>query len=78
MPLFERYPTDRMPNTHAEREAQARLKMHLHMSRIRLAVRVFLASDFSESVSADYHDAWGRRLLEEMVCLGRTPRIQHN
>ncbi len=37
MPLFERYPTDRMPNTHAEREAQARLKMHLHMSRIRSA-----------------------------------------
>ena len=71
MPLFERHPTDRMPNTHSERKAHARLKMHLQMSRIRSAVRVFVTTDFTEAV--EYHSAWGRRLLEEMVCFTEQP-----
>lgn len=62
--LFEPHPTARMPDSHANREAHARLKLHWLMSRLRSAVRAFLVTG---NTDIPQHHSWGERLLEEMV-----------
>lgn len=62
MSLFAPLPTARMPYSHKDREAQARLKLHMLMARLRSAVRAFLISGRNDD------RIWGSRLLEEIVC----------
>ncbi len=62
MYLVGSYPTDRMPLSHSEQEAIARLKLHLMLARLRSAVRMFLVKATNED-----NDIWGQRLVEEVV-----------
>ncbi len=62
MYLVASYPTDRMPTSHSDQEALARLKLHMMMARLRSAVRKFLV----EATVKD-NDIWGQRLVEELV-----------
>ena len=56
-------PDDRMPNSFEDRDAQARLKLHLLMARLRTALRTILDRDRPGT-----HPSWKVNIRDETVC----------
>lgn len=57
-------PDARMPRSYEDREAQARLKLHLLMARLRTGLRVVMSDQ------RDWHiPNWKINVKDELVCI---------